>query len=257
VNLQATVDLARGFRSPSQVARVITENWCRTQLYCLACDGDELAAEQPNSRACDFTCPTCTERYELKSSKAWSRDRIIDAGYAAMLGAIQADRTPNLLVMQYSENWLVRNLLLIPRYFLTESVIEKRTPLGPLARRAGWVGCNILLRGIPDEGKIGIVENGIESAQNEVRERFRRTKPLLSLSVTDRGWTLDVLSAVRSIGRQRFSLADAYTCEERLSRLYPNNRHVRAKIRQQLQVLRDLGFLQFLGNGQYRFLGGS
>jgi len=69
VNLQATVDVARGFRSPSQVARVITENWCRTELYCLACEGDELAPERANSRACDFTCQNCTERYELKAAK--------------------------------------------------------------------------------------------------------------------------------------------------------------------------------------------
>jgi len=30
------------------------------------------------------------------------------------------------------------------------------------------------------------------------------------------------------------------------------NRHVRAKIRQQLQILRDLGSLHFLGRGRYR-----
>ena len=30
------------------------------------------------------------------------------------------------------------------------------------------------------------------------------------------------------------------------------NRHVRPKIRQQLQVLRDLGLLDFLGGGSYR-----
>ena len=32
----------------------------------------------------------------------------------------------------------------------------------------------------------------------------------------------------------------------------PGNRHVRDKIRQQLQVLRDLGFMEFLGGGRYR-----
>jgi hypothetical protein len=38
-----------------------------------------------------------------------------------------------------------------------------------------------------------------------------------------------------------------------LMRLHPANRNVQAKIRQQLQVLRDLGHLDFLGNGSYRF----
>ena len=31
-----------------------------------------------------------------------------------------------------------------------------------------------------------------------------------------------------------------------------DNRHVRDKIRQQLQVLRDLGLLEFRGDGSYR-----
>jgi hypothetical protein len=33
---------------------------------------------------------------------------------------------------------------------------------------------------------------------------------------------------------------------------YPKNWHVRDKIRQQLQVFRDKGFLEFLGSGTYR-----
>jgi type II restriction enzyme len=33
---------------------------------------------------------------------------------------------------------------------------------------------------------------------------------------------------------------------------HPDNRHVPDKIRQQLQVLRDLGFVEFLGGGRYR-----
>jgi hypothetical protein len=36
------------------------------------------------------------------------------------------------------------------------------------------------------------------------------------------------------------------------SKLHPNNTHVRDKIRQQLQVLRDLNLLDFLGSGSYR-----
>jgi hypothetical protein len=39
-------------------------------------------------------------------------------------------------------------------------VIEKRKPLAPTARRAGWTGCNILLRDIPEAGKIFVVRDG-------------------------------------------------------------------------------------------------
>jgi hypothetical protein len=38
-------------------------------------------------------------------------------------------------------------------------------------------------------------------------------------------------------------------------RLYPGNRNVRPKIRQQLQMLRDRGWLEFTGRGRYRLRG--
>jgi len=68
-----------------------------------------------------------------------------------------------------------------------------------------------------------------------------------------RGWTLDVLNLLRSLRKQSFTLADAYALETHLAALHSANRHVRPKIRQQLQVLRDLGLLDFLGDGNYRF----
>jgi type II restriction enzyme len=49
-----------------------------------------------------------------------------------------------------------------------------------------------------------------------------------------------------------FTLADVYAHVGSLAKLHLNNRHVRDKIRQQLQVLRDLGLLTFLGSGSYR-----
>jgi type II restriction enzyme len=60
----------------------------------------------------------------------------------------------------------------------------------------------------------------------------------------------------RGSGAESFTLADMYGFEERLSAIYPGNRHVRPKIRQQLQVLRDRGWLEFLGRGRYRVRAG-
>lgn len=39
-----------------------------------------------------------------------------------------------------------------------------------------------------------------------------------------------------------------------LASRYQNNKHVEAKIRQQLQVLRDGGVLEFLGRGRFRVI---
>jgi type II restriction enzyme len=67
-----------------------------------------------------------------------------------------------------------------------------------------------------------------------------------------RGWTLDVLNVVRSLNKKEFSLADVYAHADELAKLHPKNAHIHDKIRQQLQVLRDLKLLEFLGSGSYR-----
>ena len=66
-----------------------------------------------------------------------------------------------------------------------------------------------------------------------------------------RGWTLDVLNVVRSLGRDRFTLADVYARSSVLQKMYPQNQHIREKIRQQLQRIRDMGLIEFAGGGQY------
>jgi len=159
------------------------------KLYCPACDSDQLSQSKPNSQAVDFMCAKCEQLFQLKSLRSWNPRKIVDAGYEAMLRAIRADRTPNLLVLQYSSTWLIQNLLLIPRVFFSESVIEKRNPLSSQARRVGWVGCNILLSQIPDDGKIAVVSAGVPVLKRVVREEFSRVKRLAEIPPSLRGWS--------------------------------------------------------------------
>lgn len=49
----------------------------------------------------------------------------------------------------------------------------------------------------------------------------------------------------------RFSLDDVLAYKDHLARSYPDNRHIEAKIRQTLQMLRDGGVLMFEGRGRY------
>jgi type II restriction enzyme len=200
----------------------------------------------------DFTCAKCQQPFQLKSLSHWNPKKIVDAGYEAMLRAIRADMTPNLLILQYSHAWLVQNLLLIPKMFFSESVIEKRKPLASHARRAGWVGCNILLSEIPSDGKIPVISDGVPVLKKKVREEFSRVKQLAEVPPSLRGWTLDVLRAIRRLGSSEFSLQELYSFESELKSLHPRNQNVRPKIRQQLQVLRDVGLISFLSPGIYR-----
>jgi type II restriction enzyme len=173
-----------------------------------------------------------------------------------MVREIKENRTPNLLVLHYHlDLWSVGNLLMIPSFAFPLSAIEKRKPLAATARRAGWVGCNILLGAIPKDARIPIIVEGIPIPPKQVREQYARIRPLKTLRPEQRGWTLEVLNAVRSLNRAEFSLSEVYALDDELAALHPANRHVREKIRQQLQVLRDLGWLEFLGGARYRLTG--
>lgn len=169
-----------------------------------------------------------------------------------MVKAIRTDKTPHLILVQYTTQWCIQNVLLVPRTFITESVIEKRRPLSDSARRRGWVGCNILLSGVPEDGKIPIVSAGVAQPERRVREEFERVRGLAQLPPSLRGWTVDVLNTIRRLGRAQFSLRELYSAESELRAAHPRNQNVRPKIRQQLRVLRDMGLLDFIGHGTYR-----
>ncbi|MEW5701443.1 MAG: DpnI domain-containing protein [Candidatus Zixiibacteriota bacterium] len=245
--------VATGYKSGSQIARRMTEDWCLRNVYCAACDTDRLDATLPNTRAYDFSCGSCGARYQLKAGIRWNERRVPDAAYDTMVQAIQHDTTPNLLLLQYTAAWTVRNLMLVPRFFLNLSCIEKRKPLGASARRAGWVGCNICLTSIAPEGKLPVVDRGRVLDAAQVRDMYGLVRPLSTLTPKRRGWTVDVLRCVHSLGGPSFELADVYAFESQMAALYPGNRNVRAKMRQQLQELRDMGLISFLGGGRYRF----
>jgi type II restriction enzyme len=195
-----------------------------------------------------------------------------------MMQAIQNDETPNFYFMHYElATWRVKNLLLVPSFAFPPSAIIKRKPPSTTARRAGWVGCNIALHRIPLEARIAVVTDNQAASASEVREKFKKIKPLKEISVKQRGWTLDVLNIVRRIVERRrrgdesltekpginqrlltSSPTDEFTNEEvyafagELEKLHPGNRHVRDKIRQQLQVLRDSKLLIHVGSGVWR-----
>lgn len=104
------------------------------------------------------------------------------------------------------------------------------------------------------DARIRVVQDGRVQSSEDVRSAYERLRPLQNLEVEKRGWMLDVLQVVRSLNKLEFSLGDVYAHAGALAKLHPKNLHVRDKIRQQLQILRDLGFVEFLGRGDYRLL---
>lgn len=244
--------LGTGYSSASQRARVVTEAWIKNYGYCLACESDKLMPTASNTQARDFECNRCGHPYELKSSSSPFARRVTDGAYASMMRRIHSSTVPSFLLMQYTATWNLANLCAIHHTLITPAAIEKRKPLGVTAQRAGWVGCNILLNGIPPEGRIPLITDGIAIPKQESRQRFASIERLSSLSLSGRGWAASVLRLLHHRGIQSFNTHDAYMLEAELSLLYPANRNVRPKIRQQLQILRDAGLLVFESRGIYR-----
>jgi type II restriction enzyme len=269
MNLSMTGELAATYKSNSQRARVVTESWGEHNLYCPNCSSPQLSRLSHNTAAADFSCPKCKFWFQLKGQKTRIGNSITDGAYDAMMRAIRSDDAPSYYFMHYDvATWTIRNLLLVPHFAFPPSAIIKRPPLAATARRAGWVGCSFALHRIPADARIPIVTT-IKSAPNvggtecimvtspeHVREKFQQVKKLKD--VPQRGWVLDVLNIVRKINSQSgvpgggsatcldcptFTNDDVYAYERELAALHPGNRHIRDKIRQQLQVLRDTGFL--------------
>lgn len=255
MELHMPAALASGYRSRSQQARVVTEAWGQRELFCANCESPFLKPTPNNSRAVDLVCPRCAAPFQLKAKRG-SIGRIIDDGaYTAMLAAVREDRTPNLVLMRYDwPAWTVVDLLLIPHFAFPESAIVKRKPLAPTARRAGWVGCNIDLSRIAPEAQIPVVTACEPSPPAQVRARYNRLKPLREIKAIHRGWALDVLNVLRQLGRLEFTNDEVYAFDRDLELLHPGNRHIRPKIRQQLQVLRDSRLLIHVGPGRWRLV---
>jgi type II restriction enzyme len=146
----------------------------------------------------------------------------------------------------------VRNVFVVPKHFFVREIIEERKPLAVTARRAGWVGCNILLNQVPSFGKVFFVQNGQVLPKEAVLGQWQKTIFLREEAAEARGWLIEVMKCVEQIGKKEFSLGEMYAFENRLGALYPNNKHVKHKIRQQLQKLRDGGYLEFASRGHYR-----
>lgn len=239
------------YKSNSQRIRVLSENWMQSQMFCPACLNPKINSFPNNTPVADFFCSNCNEQFQLKSQKSKFGKRILDGAYKLMINSILKDMRPNFFLLKYNQDYYVENLFLLPYFFFTENIIEKRKPLSRTARRAGWIGCNILLNNIPPEGIIKIIEERKLKNKNLIQDKWKKIIFLKNIPLPERGWTVDVLRVVHSVGKKEFSLNDIYEYEEELAKDHPNNYHIKAKIRQQLQILRDKGFLRFKERGKY------
>src|SRR3989339_168592 len=254
MNLSFDTKLADKYTSPSQKIRVLTEDWVDRQAYCPNCGHLDIDKYGNNKPVADFFCSNCREDYELKSKKDSVGTKIVDGAYRTMIERLRSTNNPNLFLLNYDlRDFSVLNFLVIPKHFFVPDIIEKRKALSQTARRAGWVGCNILLQSIPQTGKIFFVKNRKIEPKENVVANWQKTLFLREeKEISAKGWLLDVMNCIEKLKQNEFTLNEVYAFENLLSKKHPENKHIKDKIRQQLQVLRDKKYLIFTSRGNYQ-----
>lgn len=108
-----------------------------------------------------------------------------------------------------------------------------------------------MLAKIPSSEPIKLPKLEIESSEENF-DTLEIQDDIISSTLS--GWKLEVFKCVESLPNQVFSLNEINKFEPHLKKIYPFNNHITDKIRQQLQYLRDIGLIEFLGNGYYKKL---
>lgn len=81
MKLTLDTQLAIGYKSQSQKARILTESWVNNQVYCPNCGHSSIDKYPNNQPVADFYCPRCHEDYELKSKQNSIGAKIVDGAY--------------------------------------------------------------------------------------------------------------------------------------------------------------------------------
>lgn len=253
MNLSFDARFADAYTSFSQKARVLTEAWVLGEIYCPSCGGSIYDYDN-NKPVADFYCKKCSDDFELKSKKGKHGKKVSAGAYSKMIERINSLQKPNFFFMGYErETWSVNNFFVVPKHFIVSEIIERRNPLADSARRAGWVGSNILFSKIPKAGQIFYIENGNELKKKDVLEKWQKTAFLRQVKKAEaKGWILDIMNCVDALNMNEFKLHDVYAFENDLAVIHPENKNIKPKIRQRLQLLRDKGYLEFAVPGKYR-----
>ncbi|MFH1642335.1 MAG: DpnI domain-containing protein [Nanoarchaeota archaeon] len=200
-------EVLENYKSNSQRARVLSENWFSSEMYCPCCLNENITQYPNNEKVKDFFCKKCINEFQLKSSSKKFGKRIVDGEFITMMDSISINKTPNFFFMHYSnEHWFIKNLFIIPRFFISSSIIEKRNPLKESARRSGWTGCNIMLSDIPEDGKITVIKDEKIIDKNLVNKKWKRMFFLNNKNPFSREWTTDVLKCIEDLSKKEFTL---------------------------------------------------
>ena len=140
MNYKLDAEVVFGYKSQSQIIRVLTESWTKINMFCPRCGNHQLERFPNNQAVADYYCQVCRSEYELKSKDGPIGRTIADGAYETYIQRITGNNNPDFFILSYdSLNMCVNNFWVIPKHFFVPQIIEKRKPLSSNARRAGWI----------------------------------------------------------------------------------------------------------------------
>lgn len=204
-----------------------------------------------NKPVADLFCPNCHEQYELKSKNQKTiGNSVPDGAYRTMLERIRSDTNPNFFFLAYKKaDYSIRQLVLVPKHFITPDMIIPRNK--GIKNRPHHIMCSINLAPLPESGKIFLIDDSRIIEPETVLKKWQSNLFLRNQNAERKGWLLAVMKCIDQLPEE-FTLSQIYEFENKLSIQFPQNNHIRDKIRQQLQILRDQNTIEFIGRGLYK-----
>ncbi|MCP1660504.1 DpnI domain-containing protein [Neisseria perflava] len=243
------------YHNARQTIRELTENWLGANGYCPNCGCAPITKFENNRPVADFFCHACGEQFELKSKAGLSNGKKVpDGAYHTMITRIQADDSPNFFFLAYKKaDYSVQQLILVPKHFITTGMIIPRKQA--LQGRPNYLMCDMDISSLPQSGRIYLIHQAQIVDPETVCRQWQANLFLRQQNVEKKGWLLAIMRCIDTLP-DSFHLAQLYEFEAQLKRKFPENNHIKDKIRQQLQILRDQNIIEFTACGQYRKITG-
>ena len=245
MNIKFDITNKKRFTSKSRRFGYMAEQWIASNMYCPICGYHKLKQLSTNTKASDFICPKCKEFYELKSDNSKKVPKSLMGGnYDVYKAKFRSAIKPNILYLQHDKSQVI-NLFFIHKDLITIKNIKKRKK--PLKRNKDYYMCTISLLNISSNKMFSIIANSDVINKNRIINKFKKKLIIKNESK----WIYCTINIINSIWRKYFHLKDFNCYIKKLQKIHPNNKHIPEKIRQTLQYIAKLGYIDSLGKGYY------
>ena len=147
--------VAARFVSGSQIARVAVESWAAANVSCWRCRS-ALLLVPTNAALLDAMCGASGHQVQIKAVNGVAGDVLTGAAYGPIARRLAEGPLPDYLVVSYDRP---RAAVVIAEFIAGEAIVTKRvvprSPLGPNAKRAGWIGSTIDVSGLERHVVVG------------------------------------------------------------------------------------------------------